>query len=137
MVRDGLVIAIVPRRRAADGSKVLGLPKGHIDPGESELEAAVREIREETGVEVEPMAELGEVHYWYMRGGRRVPKAVVFHLFSYLRGDIADHDEEVEMVRWMPLQEAARSLSYDGEREMVQRAIEALAGDTANDRADR
>jgi 8-oxo-dGTP pyrophosphatase MutT (NUDIX family) len=126
VVRDGQVLAIVPTRRAADGARVLGLPKGHVDPGESELEAAIREVREEAGVEVELVAELGEVRYWYSRGGHAVPKSVIFYLFKYVSGDPADHDDEVEDARWMALEEAGRALSYAGEREMVARACETL-----------
>lgn len=129
VVRGGEVIAIVPRRRAADGGRVLGLPKGHVDPGETPLEAARREVREEAGVETEHLAELGEVRYWYVRDGRRVPKSVVFHLFRYGGGSTDDHDDEVEEVRMLPLERAARELTYAGEREMVRLAIAALARD--------
>ena len=125
VVRGEQALVIVPTRRAADGSRVLGLPKGHIDPGESQLQAAVREVREETGVEVELVRELGEVRYWYSRGGRAVPKTVVFYLFRYLQGDPADHDEEVEDARWMSLVQAQQDLTYEGERRMVGRAREA------------
>ena len=114
------------KRRAADGSRVLGLPKGHIDPGETQLQAAVREVREETGVEVELVQELGEVRYWYSRHGRAVPKAVVFYLFHYVSGDPADHDEEIEEARWLELGEAQRAITYAGEREIVARARRAL-----------
>lgn len=120
------VIAIVPTRRAADGSKVLALPKGHVDPGETPLQAAMREVREEAGVEVAPLGELGEVRYWYTRDGRRISKAVAFFLFGYQAGDVEDHDEEVEEVRWMPLQDAQKALSYSGERQMIARAIAML-----------
>jgi 8-oxo-dGTP pyrophosphatase MutT (NUDIX family) len=127
VVRDREVLVIVPTRRAADGARVLALPKGHIDPGENALQAAEREVREETGVVAEPLSELGEVRYWYRRGGRTIPKSVVFFLFSYRSGSIEDHDEEVEEVRWMPLGEAATALTYKGEREMTALALEALA----------
>jgi 8-oxo-dGTP pyrophosphatase MutT (NUDIX family) len=122
VVRDEQLLAIVPTRRAADGSRVLGLPKGHIDPGENALQAALREVREETGVTAELVAELGEVRYWYRRGGRTIPKSVVFYLFRYLSGDTADHDDEVEQARWIELRDASTALSYPGEREMVERA---------------
>lgn len=126
MVRGQELIAIVPTRRAADGRSVLALPKGHVDEGETPLQAARREVKEEAGVEVEPIAELGEVRYWYTRRGRRISKTVSFYLFRYVSGDVADHDEEVEEARWMPLERATRSLSYPGEREMVRRAITLL-----------
>ena len=120
------VIVIVPTRRAANGSKVLALPKGHPDGAESPVEAALREVREETGVDAQPIESLGEVRYWYQRGGRRISKAVEFFLLRYLDGDVADHDHEVEDARWVPLVEAAETLTYAGEREMVDRALSRL-----------
>jgi len=126
VVRDREVIVIVPTRRAADGARVLCLPKGHLDPGETPQQAAAREVREETGVEAELIGDLGEVRYWYRREGRAVPKSVAFFLFRYLSGDTADHDREVEQARWMDLEEAQTALSYEGEREMVARARAAL-----------
>jgi 8-oxo-dGTP pyrophosphatase MutT (NUDIX family) len=126
VVRGEETLVIVPTRRAADGSRVLGLPKGHVDPGESAPQAAAREVREEGGVEAELVQELGEVRYWYRRQGRAVPKSVVFYLFRYIAGDPEDHDEEVEEARWMELREAQRALTYPGEREMVGRALSAL-----------
>lgn len=126
VVRGEQTLVIVPRRRAADGSRVLGLPKGHIDPGESPLQAAIREVREETGVEAELERELGEVRYWYRREGHLVPKSVLFYLLRYRAGDTEDHDDEVEEVRWMALSEARTALTYEGERRMATCALEAL-----------
>jgi 8-oxo-dGTP pyrophosphatase MutT (NUDIX family) len=120
------VVVIVPTRRAADGSKVLCLPKGHLDAEETPQQAAIREVREETGVTAEQIGDLGEVRYWYRRDGRAVPKSVAFYLFRYLSGDTDDHDDEVEVARWMNLREAREALSYEGEREVAGRALEAL-----------
>jgi 8-oxo-dGTP diphosphatase len=117
------VVVIVPTRRAADGSRVLALPKGHPDGSESPAQAALREVREEAGVEAELVESLGEVRYWYQRGGRRIAKAVEFFLLRYVSGDVADHDHEVEHARWIPAEEAAETLTYDGEREMVRKAL--------------
>jgi 8-oxo-dGTP pyrophosphatase MutT (NUDIX family) len=123
VVRGDEVIVIVPTRRAADGRKVLALPKGHVDRGESPAQAAEREVREEAGVAARLVGEPGEVRYWYQRGGRRIPKRVTFFLFDYVSGDVADHDHEVEEACWLPLAEAGRRLTYKGEREMVMRAV--------------
>ena len=122
VVRGEEVVVIVPTRRAADGSKVLALPKGHVDPGETPIQAAEREVREETGILAEPVVELGKTRYWYRRDGRTIGKAVVFFLFDHTGGDTADHDDEVEEARWIALSEAEATLTHSGEREMVQRA---------------
>jgi 8-oxo-dGTP pyrophosphatase MutT (NUDIX family) len=123
VLRGDKVVVIVPTRRSAKGDKVLALPKGHVDPGETPAQAAQREVREEAGVEAALVDRLGEVRYWYQRDGRRIPKLVTFFLFDYVSGDVADHDHEVEEARWMPLAEAGRHLTYKGEREMVERAV--------------
>ena len=122
-MRDGQVVVIVPTRRAGDGSRVLALPKGHVDPGETPLQAATREVREETGLTAEPVHELGESNYWYRRSGRSVGKTVTFYLFDYVSGDTADHDDEVLEARWIDLRKALTELSYEGERSMIERAL--------------
>jgi ADP-ribose pyrophosphatase YjhB (NUDIX family) len=129
VVRGGEVITIVPVKRAGDGRRVLGLPKGHPDGDETPEQAATREVAEETGVRAELVEELGDVEYDYERGGRRIHKVVRFFLFDYRSGDLADHDHEIEVARWMDLRTAARELTYDGEREMVRRAMSRGAAD--------
>jgi 8-oxo-dGTP pyrophosphatase MutT (NUDIX family) len=106
----GRTVVIVPTRRAADGSRVLALPKGHPEQGEA-------------GVEADLVEKLGEVRYRYQRDGRRVAKVVAFFLFRYVAGSPADHDHEVEEARWVDLAEAATTLTYTGEREMARRAL--------------
>jgi 8-oxo-dGTP pyrophosphatase MutT (NUDIX family) len=126
VVRGEEVVVIVPTRRASDGSRVLALPKGHIDPGENALQAATREVREETGIVGEPITELGETRYWYRREGQTIPKSVCFYLFSYVEGSTDDHDDEVEEARWIALADAQSELSHTAEREMVARAAQYL-----------
>jgi len=113
---------------------VLALPKGHVDPGESPIEAAEREVREETGIVAEPVCELGESRYWYRRDGHTIGKSVAFFLFSYLEGDTAEHDDEVEEVRWIGLEEARTALSHAAEREMVVQALALLEERRPQDR---
>jgi 8-oxo-dGTP pyrophosphatase MutT (NUDIX family) len=129
VVRGEELLVIVPARRGAHGQRVLGLPKGHIDPGETAEQAAAREVREEGGVEAELVEKLGDVRYFYQRGGRRVLKRVSFFLFAYRSGSPDDHDDEIEEARWMALADAATALSYAGEREIVVRALSAIARD--------
>jgi 8-oxo-dGTP pyrophosphatase MutT (NUDIX family) len=129
VVRGDEVAVIVPVKRGANGNRVLGLPKGHPDGDETPEQAATREVAEETGVTAELIDLLGETNYTYERKGRRVAKRVAFFLFEYRSGDLADHDHEIEDARWVPLKEAARSLTYAGEREMISRALSRLASD--------
>jgi 8-oxo-dGTP pyrophosphatase MutT (NUDIX family) len=106
--------------------QILALPKGHPDGEESAAEAAQREVREETGVEAELVERLGDVKYWYVRGGERVMKIVAFFLFRYRSGSVENHDHEVEEALWIPLDEAPRRLAYKGEKEMAEAAISRL-----------
>jgi len=129
VVRGDEVVVIVPVKRAADGRRVLGLPKGHPDGDETPQETARREVAEETGVTAQLVDELGDVEYRYERHGRRIAKTVRFYLFDYVSGSVEDHDHEIEEARWMPLKDASRELTYEGEREMVQRALSRSAKD--------
>ena len=126
VVRDRECVVIVPTRRAADGRRVLALPKGHVDPGETPDVTARREVREEAGVESTVREELGDVRYFYQREGRRIAKVVTFFLLDYAAGSVDDHDHEVEEARWMALDEAATALTYRGERDMAARALRRL-----------
>jgi 8-oxo-dGTP pyrophosphatase MutT (NUDIX family) len=121
VVRDapeGLLVAVVRVR-----DEILALPKGHPMAEETPAEAARREVREETGLDAEPIEKLGDVRYQYARGGRRISKEVAFFLFRYLSGDVSDHDHEVEEALWIPLAEAPERLTYEGEREIALAAL--------------
>jgi 8-oxo-dGTP pyrophosphatase MutT (NUDIX family) len=123
VVRGDDVIVIVPRGRR----RILGLPKGGANAGESPEDTAAREVREETGINVAVRERLGQVDYTYRRGGRPIEKTVHFFLCEFEDGDTADHDHEVDDARWMPLVDARRRLTYPGEREMIERALSILA----------
>ena len=119
VVRGDEVLVITPIGKR----RVTGLPKGGHNPGERPEETAAREVREETGVTATVREFLGDVSYWYRRGGRRVYKTVHFYLFDYVSGSTEDHDHEVEEARWIPLAEAVSDLSYPGERALIERAL--------------
>ncbi len=109
------------------------LPKGLIDAGERGAETALREAYEETGVRARLAGKLGDVRYVYTWKGERVFKVVSFFLAHALEGRIGDlppgMEREVAEARWLPLSDGPSLLAYRGEREMVERALESLAGD--------
>ncbi len=123
VVRGDEVVVIVPTRRGAGGTRVIALPKGHPEPGETAEQAAAREVREEAGVWGDLIGSLGEVAYTYERKGHRIAKRVEFFLIEYRGGDTADHDHEVEKALWMRLSQAVLALTYEGERGVLARAI--------------
>src|SRR5215210_2250252 len=100
VLRGGEVLVITPAGRP----RVRTLPKGGPNAGESEEATATREVREETGVVARVVERLGDVEYWYRRGGLRVFKTVGFYLCDYVSGDTADHDHRSEEARRMPLE---------------------------------
>jgi len=129
VVHESDVIVIVPVKRDANRRRVLALPKGHLDQGETDEAAAIREVAEETGVQAELIDKLGDVEYTYERRGRRRNKRVAFYLFQYRSGSLEDHDHEIEVALWMPLEKAAEELTYAGEREILRRAMSRLSPD--------
>lgn len=103
------------------------LPKGWIDPGETKEQTAVREVKEEAGVEAEIKDYLGEVTIWYQKEGERVRKTSHFFLMKYLSGDPEkDHGWEVENTAWLSAKEAIKKLDYPGEKKMVEKATALL-----------
>jgi 8-oxo-dGTP diphosphatase len=113
-----------------DGS-VHALPKGNIEQGEKGAETAVREVREETGLEAELIEKLGDVKYWYVRkwsDGERVFKVVSFFLLRYRGGSLRDYQRsEVDGAEWIPLADAPEVLAYTGERDMAKLALSKLS----------
>jgi 8-oxo-dGTP pyrophosphatase MutT (NUDIX family) len=122
---DGVEMALAARRTRR-GELVWGLAKGAIEPDESDEEAAVREVREETGLEAEVESDLGDIRYVYVWEGVRVRKRVHFYLMHATGGDVADHDTEMEDVRWFPMRVARKRAAYRGEREVIERATARL-----------
>ena len=103
------------------------LPKGMIDAGETEEEAALREVREEAGIDTELIAPIDRTEYWFMadREGirSRFHKHVHWFLLRYVSGDVSQHDHEVAESRWADVETALEMLVFKNEREMVQKAV--------------
>lgn len=123
---DIAVVSVGPQRRWQ-------LPKGLVDAGEKPEVTAVREAREEAGVESRLRAHIETIEYWYAgleRGIRvRFHKYVHFYLLEYVSGDTRDHDMEVNEARWVPIDDAGGLLAFEGERRVVERAKVLLRGE--------
>jgi len=101
-----------------------GLPKGTVDEGETPVETAVREVREEIGLEAEVVLPLGKIEYFFRVKGDLVHKQVEFYLMRWLGGSIRPQLSEVDDAVWFTLEEAIRRESYDSEREILEKARE-------------
>jgi 8-oxo-dGTP pyrophosphatase MutT (NUDIX family) len=123
---EGVEICLIATR----GGTRWQLPKGHLADGETEAEAARREVREETGCAGDLDGDLGEIVFWFFVGAggerRRVRKSVHFFLLRYTGGETKDHDAEVDDARWWPASDAIRELTFDSERDILVKAIASL-----------
>src|ERR1700682_1683881 len=124
--KDGVEVVIV----SVGGQNRWQLPKGLVEDGEKPEITAVREAREEAGVDSEVVQHLETVEYWYagLDGGERVRfhKHVHFYLLRYVGGDTRDHDWEVNEARWVPIADATGQLTFDSERRVMERAAQLL-----------
>ena len=116
-----------------DRKDLAALPKGNIDEGEKPVEAAVREVLEETGITARPVTKLADIKYVYSRkwsDNAKIFKVVSFYLMKYQSGQIGDIKpnmrHEVRRAYWLPLEEAAKRLSYSGEKDVAKKALEYL-----------
>jgi 8-oxo-dGTP pyrophosphatase MutT (NUDIX family) len=113
---EGRVLLI--RARDLRDQPVWTLPKGALKPGESSVEAALREVQEETGYRCEIVREMAPVTYWFQRNGRRIRKTVRWYLMRPLV-KVGEHDHEVDEVRWADRAEAEARLRYDSDRRLL------------------
>lgn len=105
-------------------NKHWSFPKGWIEQGQTSKEAAVREVREEGGVEAEIIKKLGDSKYVYTLHGEKIFKVVVYFLMKYVSGDPKDHDWEVEEAGWYEVDEALKQLTFSQDRELLKKALE-------------
>jgi 8-oxo-dGTP pyrophosphatase MutT (NUDIX family) len=123
----GLEVVVGEQRDRLTGARTHRLPKGKIGRRETLQEAALREVLEETGLAARIVAPLGRVEYTYVDSGVDVAKVVHFFLMEWQPGPAATPDGELERIRWLPLPEACRILTYERERSVVERAGRELA----------
>lgn len=112
------------------GRLLWSLPKGHLEPGETPPDTAVREVAEETGILGRVIAPLGVIDFWFVADGKRVHKTVHHYLLLAESGELSDADVEVTEVAWVPLAEVDGRLAYEDERRLV-RDVPALLADIA------
>ncbi|MGE3961392.1 MAG: NUDIX hydrolase [Dehalococcoidia bacterium] len=121
---EGVEVILVSRRATG----LFALPKGKVDPGEAIEQTALREVREETGLQAEILERLGEVRYWFTdETGDRVDKVVHFFLMRPVGGSLQDHDHEFDDVGWYHLVEAERLLTHKNQLHILSRAAELIA----------
>jgi len=111
--------------------RIWTLPKGHVEARESNEQAALREVREETGCWGEIVTRLNEISYWFYVGKAKHRKSVTFFLMRYLSGDPANHDHEVDDARWFDLAQARKTLKYVNEKRLIDMALDYLAANPA------
>ncbi len=126
---DRVEIALVHRR----SPRLWALPKGTPDSGETIEETALRETREETGLEVEIVAPLDSIRYFFVRGTTRFHKTVHFFLMRAVGGSTDAHDAEFDEVRWATASEALALLTHATERSVVERALAMLEGEQSRE----
>lgn len=119
-VVDGRVEVVLCGREQPE---VWALPKGTPDLGESTEQTALREVREETGLEVSLEKDAGEIEYWFTKPDARVHKRVKFYLMHANGGSTDDHDPEFDRVRWFPSKEAIRVMTYPTEVKLLENAL--------------
>ncbi|MHB8433012.1 MAG: NUDIX hydrolase [Candidatus Tyrphobacter sp.] len=111
--------------------RIWTLPKGHVERHETHEQAALREVREETGCWGEIITRLNEISFWFYVGKAKHRKSVTFYLMRYLSGEADNHDHEVEECRWFEIAEARRTLKYVNEKRLVDLALDYLAKNPA------
>jgi 8-oxo-dGTP pyrophosphatase MutT (NUDIX family) len=120
---DGRWVVLIAHRNAA-GAIQWTLPKGGLEDDEDLEAAALREVREETGLDAEVVDKLGVVDYWFVwrPDEVRYHKFVHYFLMRYRGGDMAARDDEAEEVVWLPFEQALERLTHANERHLIRAA---------------
>jgi 8-oxo-dGTP pyrophosphatase MutT (NUDIX family) len=121
---DGVPSLVVGARRRDPDIYTWTLPKGTPNAGETREQTAVREVREETGLEVRITDVLDSIEYVFVQRGTRIHKTVHYFLMEPTGGDLERHDHEFDKVRWVRFDEAGALLTFETERDLVARAAE-------------
>jgi len=121
---EGVPSLVVGARRRDRDLLTWTLPKGTPNAGETREQTALREVAEETGLEVRITDVLDSIEYWFVQRGTRIHKTVHYYLMEPTGGDLSAHDHEFDQVRWVPFDQAASLLTFETERALVAKAAE-------------
>jgi 8-oxo-dGTP pyrophosphatase MutT (NUDIX family) len=124
---DGIPSLVIGARRRDRDVFTWTLPKGTPNLGETREQTALREVAEETGLQVRITDVLDSIEYWFVQRGTRIHKIVHYFLMEPIGGDLADHDHEFDDVRWVRFDEAPSFLTFETERALVARAGEIVS----------
>jgi 8-oxo-dGTP pyrophosphatase MutT (NUDIX family) len=123
---EGIASLVIGARRRDRDILTWTLPKGTPNPGETREQTAIREVAEETGLEVQITDVLDSIEYWFIQRGTRIHKTVHYYLMEPIGGDLSGHDHEFDQVRWVRFDEAPDLLTFETERALVARAAEVV-----------
>ena len=117
----GIELVLGRRRRERDGA-TWSLPKGTPNADETIEQAALREVEEETGLQVRIVAPIGPIEYYFVQSGTRIHTTVHYYLMEAVGGDLSHHDHEFDEVRWVSRGDARSLMTFPTEREVVELA---------------
>ena len=123
---EGVPSLVVGARRRDRDILTWTLPKGTPNAGETREQTAIREVAEETGLEVRITDVLDSIEYWFVQRGTRIHKTVHYYLMEPTGGDLSRHDHEFDQVRWIPFDQASSLLTFETERALVAKAGEVV-----------
>lgn len=127
-VNEGHLEVILISHHNLRGKLIWCLPKGSVEEGETLKETALREVREETGITGELLEKIGQIQYWFYsrQEEAKIFKTVHFYLLKFLKGNTADHDNEVDEARWVTIENGLEMLAHRSERSILEKAARYL-----------
>jgi 8-oxo-dGTP pyrophosphatase MutT (NUDIX family) len=120
--KGNLFLLVENSRMKNPEEKWWGFPKGHLEAGESNEEAAIREVEEETGIKSKIIQKIGRSKYTLTKNGEKIFKVVTIYLMQYISGDLNPQMEEVSNAIWLSYEDALKKLTYPGDKELLKKA---------------